>query len=99
MWLGVNGKLPSVKNKNTHLADAYYYRGTVYVKKGQYDKAIEDYNKAITLDQNIAATYTGRGFAYFLSGNMGRAISDFQKACDMGDEGGCKALQMALKNR
>jgi hypothetical protein len=40
-----------------------------------------------------------RGATYFLSGNMGRAISDFQKACDMGDEGGCKALQMALKNR
>ena len=30
---------------------------------------------------------------------MGRAISDLQKACDMGDENGCKGLQMVLEKR
>ena len=80
-------------------ANAYYNRGLVYGIKGQYDRAIEDCNKAIALDPNLAEAYITRGLAYFLSGNMGRAISDLQKACDMGDENGCKALQMALKKR
>ncbi|MBI3583278.1 MAG: tetratricopeptide repeat protein [Nitrospinae bacterium] len=79
---------------------AYLNRGgAVYVSKGQYDMAIEDYNKAIALDPNDAAAYNNRGVAYGLSGNMGRAISDFQKACDMGNEKGCKGLQMVLEKR
>jgi len=80
-------------------ADAYYNRGVAYAKKGQYDRAIEDYNKAIALDPNYAKAYTNRGITYYKLGNMGRAISDFQKGCDMGDENGCKALQMALESK
>jgi len=80
-------------------AKAYTNRGIAYADKGQHDRAIEDYNKAIALDPNYAEAYTNRGVAYYLKGNMGRAISDFQKACDMGEENGCKGLQMALKNR
>ena len=78
---------------------AYYNRGNAYDDKGQYDRAIEDYNKAIALNPNLAQAYGNRGLAYYKKGNMGRAISDFQKACDMGNENGCKALQMVLKGR
>ena len=81
--------------------DAYAYRGRglAYDGKEQYNKAIEDYRKVIALDPNLAQAYTNRGFVYAISGNMGRAISDFQKACDMGNENGCKALQVALEKR
>ncbi|MBI5748845.1 MAG: tetratricopeptide repeat protein [Nitrospinae bacterium] len=79
---------------------AYNNRGVVYGKeKGQYDRAIEDYNKVIALNPNHAQAYSMRGATYALSGNMGRAISDWQKACDMGEENGCKLLQMALEKR
>jgi tetratricopeptide (TPR) repeat protein len=82
------------------LAGVFYAgRGFAYFKKGQYDRAIEDYNRAIALDLNDAQTYTNRGVAYFGLGNRGRAIADFQKACDMGDEDGCKALEIALNGR
>jgi len=82
-----------------HNVKAYNNRGNAYGKKGQYDRAIEDYNKAIALNPNLAQAYGNRGLAYYKKGNMGRAISDFQKACDMGNENGCKALQMVLKGR
>ena len=36
-------------------ANVYYNRGNAYDGKGQYDKAIEDYNKAIALNPNYAA--------------------------------------------
>ena len=78
---------------------AYYNRGIAYKNKGQYDRAIEDYNKAIALNPNNALAYNNRGVAYYEKGNMGRAISDFQKACDMGNEIGCKNLQIALEKR
>jgi len=84
---------------------AYYSRGAAFVQKGQYDNAIEDFNKVISSDPNeardlfIVTSYYRRGNAYALKGDMGRAVSDFQKACDMGNEGGCKNLQKASKNR
>ena len=34
-----------------------------------------------------------------MQGIMGKAIEDFQKACDMGNENGCKGLQVALEKR
>ena len=75
-------------------------RGLIYHQnKGQNDRAIEDYSKAIAIDPNYALAYSSRGLIYAILGNMGRAISDFQKACDLGLELGCKALEMALKNR
>jgi tetratricopeptide (TPR) repeat protein len=40
-----------------------------YVYYGQDDRALEDFNKAIALDQNIAVTYRNRGNLYLRMGN------------------------------
>ncbi|HBR22615.1 MAG TPA: hypothetical protein DD713_08660 [Nitrospiraceae bacterium] len=58
---------------------AYLSRGEAYAKKGQYDRAIADYNKAIVLDPNNAEAYTGRGVAYAKKEQYDRAIEDFNK--------------------
>jgi tetratricopeptide (TPR) repeat protein len=79
------------------LAGAYTNRGDAYNHKGQYDRAIEDYNKAIQLNPNLAVAYNNRGVAYADKGQYGKAISDFQKACDMGHADGCEALQRILE--
>ena len=86
-------------NKAPNRAVPHNNLGNAYNSKGQYDRAIEDFKKAIALDPNLVLAYNNRGIAYALSGNMGRAISDFQKACDLGFEMGCKNLQKALKER
>ena len=44
--------------------------------KGQYDKAIADYTKAIHLDPRCAAAYFGRGSVYGYKGEYDKAIAD-----------------------
>ncbi len=47
-----------------HLTDAYIIRGLAYGGKGEFDTAIEDYNKAIKLNPEYAGAYNNRGLAY-----------------------------------
>jgi len=51
-----------------------------YRKLGQYQRAIEDFDKAIQLDPGYAngfGIYTERGYAYVELGQYQRAIQDF----------------------
>jgi len=77
----------------------YYDRGLAYLNKGQNDKALEDFNKAIAINPNYAKAYYNRGVIYYKKWLDEKAISDFRKACDMGIEIGCKTLQKVLKKR
>ncbi len=62
-------------------AEAYRFRADVYRKlERNYDKAIEDYNKALELDPGQVATYNNRGITWDLKGDYDKAISDFSKA-------------------
>ena len=45
----------------TERATAYTRRGLAYAKKGQHDRAIADYNKAIQINPRLAGTYNNRG--------------------------------------
>ncbi len=62
------------------LAPAYINRGITYRKKGQYDRAIADYDKAIKLNPKLAMAYNNRGTVYGNKGQYDRAIADFDKA-------------------
>jgi len=57
-----------------------YSRGNDYLRKGEYDRAIANYTKAIALDPNDAYAYNNRGLAYRKKGEHGRAIADHSKA-------------------
>jgi tetratricopeptide (TPR) repeat protein len=64
-------------------AEAYGNRGIAYVKLGQYQRAIQDYDTAIRLkpDDAIAvAVYNNRGLAYAELGQYQRAIQDYDTA-------------------
>jgi Flp pilus assembly protein TadD len=67
---------------------------TYGVIKGQYDKAISDYTKAIEINPRDAVTYTNRGLAYAQKGQFEMACSDFKRACQIGEskkrDGYCK---------
>jgi uncharacterized membrane protein YhaH (DUF805 family) len=54
-----------------------------YDEKGQYDKAISDYNKAIEIDPRNATAYSNRGDAYAYIDQLDKAISDYNKAIEI----------------
>ena len=59
---------------------AYLNRGNAYDKKGLYDRAIANYDKAIKLNPKHANAYNNRGRAYGEKGLHDRAIADYDKA-------------------
>ncbi len=59
-------------------------KGDSYQDKGQWDKAIAEYNKAIELNPEYAEAYYNRGTAYAQGkGQFDQAISDFTKAIEL----------------
>ena len=46
------------------LAIAYNNRGNAYTGKGEYDRAIQDYDQSIKLSPNHARAFNNRGVAY-----------------------------------
>src|SRR5664280_583354 len=59
---------------------AYYTaQGDAHLRKGDYDKAIQDYNQAISRDPKSARALAGRGAAHLDKGDYDRAIQDFNE--------------------
>jgi hypothetical protein len=56
---------------------AYYNRGLVYLKKGQFGRAMADFNKTIDLDPSDYRAYNNLGVMYGRLGQFDRAIEFF----------------------
>ena len=65
---------------------AYTKRGNAYADIGDFDAAIEDYNKAIDLPPEYAFAYNSRGIAYLKEGDLCAAIEDFNKVIALAPE-------------
>jgi tetratricopeptide (TPR) repeat protein len=63
-----------------HRVAAYQNRGVSWYQKGDYDRAIADYNEAIRLDPKRAGTYNDRSAAWHGKGDNDRAIADLNEA-------------------
>jgi lipoprotein NlpI len=61
-------------------AEGFSYRGSEYAQKGDYDRAIVDFDKAISLDPKLFSALNGRGKVYQSKGDYDRAIADFSAA-------------------
>lgn len=75
-WIIRNGK-PS---ELVSVAQAHSNRGYAYAEKGQFDRAIQDYNKAIKGDPKDDNAYNYRGVAYMKKKQYARAVTDYNKA-------------------
>ena len=55
-------------------------RGITFGRKGEFDCAITDFDKAIQLKPDFAEAYNNRGLAYHLKGETECAIENWTKA-------------------
>lgn len=63
-------------------------------EKGDYEKALENYTKAIRLDPGIAQIYNNRGLVYYFMHDYPKAEGNFDKAIELDPE-----LCMAYNNK
>lgn len=57
----------------------YQAMGEVQYKKGNREKAVSYFNKALEKDPDNIEAYSGRGMSYFALGDFSKAIEDFDK--------------------
>jgi len=75
----------STQQKQSEPRDAQFYfnRGTAYVAKGEYDRAISEFNKALEINPRYTEAYNLRGGVYSRKGQNDEAISDYSKAIEI----------------
>src|SRR5450755_915794 len=72
--------IQSGRYSGKNLAIVFNNRANGYLKKGDDDRAIADYDQALKLDPNYALAYNNSGNAHFLKKNYDRAIADYDQA-------------------
>ena len=66
--------------KGPNVSIAYHNRGSAWIDKGEYDKAIADFDEAIRLNPKLAPSYGSRGMAWGMKGNYDKAMADWSEA-------------------
>lgn len=70
---------PGLEKPHT-TAMAYNNRAGAYFAKGDFQRAIQDYNESIRINPNSARTFNNRGVVFQKAGDIDRAIEDFDAA-------------------
>src|ERR1700730_6090455 len=68
------------RENQRQLATAFNNRGFAYKLKGDYDRALQDYDQAIRLNHDNANAYNNRGIIYKIKGEYDRAIEEYSQA-------------------
>ncbi|MEM2982780.1 MAG: tetratricopeptide repeat protein [Candidatus Bathyarchaeia archaeon] len=76
------GDIPSLSRKE-HSASWYIHRGYQSYRKGNFLKALQDYDKAIKLDPQNPVAYFWRGRTCLKMEQYDRAISDLKRAVEL----------------
>jgi tetratricopeptide (TPR) repeat protein len=71
------------KVNNDSLAAIFSNRAYAYRKKGEYNRAIQDYDQAIKLAPNLANAFNGRGTTFRDKGEYDRAIQDYDQVIQL----------------
>ena len=77
---GCTAVIQSGRETTDNLAIAFNNRGFAYAEKGDYDRAMQDYDQSIQLNSQHATPFRNRGFAYAEKGDYDRAIQDYDQA-------------------
>ena len=65
------------------VAIAHNNRGNAYQRRGDYDRAIDDYIRALNSKPDYAEAFNNRGVAHYKKKAFGRAIQDFDRAVEL----------------
>jgi len=68
------------EDKTPQTAGTFLDRGIMFLARGDYNTAIEDFTNAIRLNPNLAYLYIARGGAYGVKGDWDRAIAEVTQA-------------------
>ncbi len=69
--------------ENSHLTDAYNYRGKSYIELRKIEEAIKDFDQVIKLAPHSADGYTGRAAAYATDAKWDKALPDLNKSIEI----------------
>ena len=76
--------ITEVLNKNRKNPYVWYNLGNIHLQMQEFDKAIEDYTKAIQYEKNLAEAYYNRALTLLYLNKKAQAIKDLSKAGELG---------------
>ncbi|UII30581.1 tetratricopeptide repeat protein [Fulvivirga ulvae] len=59
--------------------DAFFHRGICFFKEGQYELALDDFDRAFALNSDLAIIWMYRGFTYRNMGKTDEALNSFSR--------------------
>jgi lipoprotein NlpI len=65
------------------LATTLYNRGLAYERRGEFDRAIQDFDRVIELRPDTSKAFYNRAIAYHKKGEFDRAIQDFDRVVQL----------------
>lgn len=74
------------KEQRVEYAEGYFNRGNTYHDKGNFDRAIGEYTKAIELKLDYTEAYYNRGHVYHRKGDFDQAIANYSEAINLNPE-------------
>lgn len=72
--------------RGEQLAPIYYNRGWAYDAKGDHERAIEDYDRALHIRPDYVRAFVARGYSNVRRGALTEAVQDYTKALEIDPE-------------
>lgn len=76
--------MTDVLSKNKRNPYVWYNIGNIHLQMQEFEKAIEDYTKAIQYEKNLAEAYYNRALTLLYLNNKSQAAKDLSKAGELG---------------
>lgn len=77
--------------------DIFFKKGLESSQSGNYEQAIKDFSKAISLNANYAEAYYNRGIVFFEMKQNEKGMADFDKAINLMPDNGMFYFQRGNK--